>query len=84
MKKNKSKKTISKTGLSSAVAKAKKHQNLVVVNDLNDLAVFITTLEGKKEQVNIAQVKEILSVMVHCVRVYPLKTFEILCQAAMK
>lgn len=61
-----------------------KHENLIVVNDLNDMAVFITQLEGKTEEVNIAQVKEILSVVVQCVRAYPLKTFEILCQAAMK
>lgn len=72
-------------GLTEAVTKEEtKQEQLIVVEDLNDMAVFISQVEGKKEQVNIAQIKEILSVLVGCFKIYPFKTMEILCKAAMK
>lgn len=33
------------------------------VNNLNDLAVIIAEYEGKKQQVNIAQIKEIIKIL---------------------
>ena len=33
------------------------------VNNLNDLAVIISEYEGKKESVNIAQIKEIIKIL---------------------
>lgn len=33
------------------------------VNNLNDLAVIISEFEGKKESVNIAQIKEIIKIL---------------------
>ncbi len=71
-------------GLKEAVAKAEAHQQNVVVENLNDMALFISQVEGKKEQVNIAQIKEILSIFVGCFKIYPFKTLEIMCKAAMK
>ncbi len=69
----------------SAKAKtATKEEQLIVVEDLNDMALFISQVEGKKEQVNIAQIKEVLSVLIGCFKIYPFKTMEILCKAAMK
>lgn len=68
-------------------AKAKtvtKEEQLIVVENLNDMALFISQVEGKKEQVNIAQIKEVLSVLIGCFKIYPFKTMEILCKAAMK
>jgi hypothetical protein len=34
----------------------------MTINNLNDLAVVISKYEGKKQQVNIAQIKEIIKI----------------------
>lgn len=78
-------KKVKKSAKAKAIAKEQtKQEQLIVVENLNDMALFISQIEGKKEQVNIAQIKEILSVLVGCFKIYPFKTMEILCKAAMK
>ena len=78
-------KKVKKSAKAKAIAKEQtKQEQLIVVENLNDMALFISQVEGKKEQVNIAQIKEVLSVLIGCFKIYPFKTMEILCKAAMK
>ncbi len=60
-----------------------KREVVVEVKDMNDFALFLTQMEGGAKNLDIAQVKEVLSCVVNVIKLYPVNAIELLCKAAM-